>query len=195
VFPTTSAGRLFDAAAALIGFTRPIPYEGQAAIWTAQLARTAPPVERIRCPSITASSTGGRCSPPSRKTAAGGAPPARWRAHSMAGSRRAWPAAAASLCGALRLDAVVASGGVFQNQLLLEELASRLDRTARALDQPRGSRQRRRRQPGTGRPRRPRTMHELSIALSLVDLAEEEAGRQGGRVCTVYLGSGRWRAS
>jgi hydrogenase nickel incorporation protein HypA/HybF len=30
-------------------------------------------------------------------------------------------------------------------------------------------------------------MHELSIALSLVDLAEEEAGRQGGRVCTVYL--------
>jgi hydrogenase maturation protein HypF len=36
-------------------------------------------------------------------------------------------AAAASLCRALRLDAVVASGGVFQNQLLLEELASRLD--------------------------------------------------------------------
>jgi hydrogenase nickel incorporation protein HypA/HybF len=30
-------------------------------------------------------------------------------------------------------------------------------------------------------------MHELSIALSLVDLAEEEAGRQGGRVCAVHL--------
>ena len=30
-------------------------------------------------------------------------------------------------------------------------------------------------------------MHELSIALSLVELAEEEAGRQGGRVCAVHL--------
>ena len=30
-------------------------------------------------------------------------------------------------------------------------------------------------------------MHELSIALSLVDLAQEEAGRQGGRVCAVHL--------
>ena len=30
-------------------------------------------------------------------------------------------------------------------------------------------------------------MHELSIALSLVDLAEEEGERQGGRVCAVHL--------
>jgi hydrogenase nickel incorporation protein HypA/HybF len=30
-------------------------------------------------------------------------------------------------------------------------------------------------------------MHELSIALSLVDLAQEEAQRQGGRVCAVHL--------
>jgi hydrogenase nickel incorporation protein HypA/HybF len=30
-------------------------------------------------------------------------------------------------------------------------------------------------------------MHELSIALSLVDLAQEEAERQGGRVCAVHL--------
>ena len=30
-------------------------------------------------------------------------------------------------------------------------------------------------------------MHELSIALSLVDLAREEAGRQGGRVCALHL--------
>jgi hydrogenase maturation protein HypF len=40
-FPTTSVGRLFDTAAALIGFTRPISFEGQAAIWLEQLARTA----------------------------------------------------------------------------------------------------------------------------------------------------------
>lgn len=30
-------------------------------------------------------------------------------------------------------------------------------------------------------------MHELSIAMSLVDLAQEEAGRQGGRVCALHL--------
>lgn len=30
-------------------------------------------------------------------------------------------------------------------------------------------------------------MHELSIALSLVDLAQEEAERLGGRVCAVHL--------
>ncbi len=30
-------------------------------------------------------------------------------------------------------------------------------------------------------------MHELSIALSLLDLAEEEAGRHGGRVAAVHL--------
>ncbi|MGG3739180.1 carbamoyltransferase HypF [Aeribacillus pallidus] len=41
-FPTTSVGRLFDAAAALLGFTDAISFEGQAAIWLEHLARTAP---------------------------------------------------------------------------------------------------------------------------------------------------------
>lgn len=40
-FTTTSVGRLFDAAAALLGFTREITHEGQAAMWLESLARTA----------------------------------------------------------------------------------------------------------------------------------------------------------
>ena len=38
-FTTTSAGRLFDTAAALAGFTRPISFEGQAAMWLEHIAR------------------------------------------------------------------------------------------------------------------------------------------------------------
>jgi hydrogenase maturation protein HypF len=128
VFPTTSAGRLFDAAAALIGFVRPITYEGQAAIWTEQLARTAPPVEPYPLPfdhgeldwrPLLAAVAGDR-----RR---GRAPGEIARAF-HGGLAAGLAASAASLCRALRLDVVVASGGVFQNQLLLEELASRLDR-------------------------------------------------------------------
>jgi hydrogenase maturation protein HypF len=41
VFPTTSAGRLFDTVAALTGFTRSMTFEGQAAMWLEHLARRA----------------------------------------------------------------------------------------------------------------------------------------------------------
>jgi len=44
-FTTTSVGRLFDAAAALLGFTREATFEGQAAMWVEHLARGAALVE------------------------------------------------------------------------------------------------------------------------------------------------------
>ncbi len=128
VFSTTSAGRLFDAAAALLGFVRPITFEGQAAIWTEQLARTAPPVEPYAFPydhgELDWRPLLGAVVEDRRRGRAAGEIARAFHvglAHGLA-------EAAASLCRALRLDIVVASGGVFQSGLLLEELAPRLRR-------------------------------------------------------------------
>ena len=123
-FSTTSAGRLFDAAASLLGFTREITFEGQAAMWLEQLARTAPLVEAYPFPY-------------------GGAEldfrpllqaviRDRLRARSIAEIARAFQLGVAhGLCDALvsvcrdhSLNVIVLSGGVFQNELLLEDLRS-----------------------------------------------------------------------
>jgi len=129
VFATTSAGRLFDAAAALLGFTRPISYEGQAAIWTEQLARTASPVESYPFP-FDHGELDWR--PLLRAVAwdrARGRPQADIARAFHGALAEGLAEAAVSLCRALRLDVVVASGGVLQNELLLEELAPRLARS------------------------------------------------------------------
>ena len=119
---------------------------------------------------------------------------------------------AQGLCDALNvisrrhaLDTVVLSGGVFQNELLLEDLKSLLTNgslqvwTNHAVPPNDGgislgqaalaafgrfdgpARTDRR----TERVRK--TMHELSIAMSIVELAEEEAERRGVQVNAVHL--------
>jgi hydrogenase maturation protein HypF len=132
-FTTTSAGRLFDAAAALLGFVRPVTFEGQAAMWLEQLARTSGPVDPYGCPldgsaldwrpllgSVVADRLRGR---DSREIA-------RAFHSGLAGGLSA---AAATLCRVHGLDTVAALGGVVQNRVLLEDLASLLEQERIAL--------------------------------------------------------------
>ena len=121
-FSTTSIGRLFDAAAALLGFTREMTFEGQAAMWLEQLARTAPPTDSYPFPyvgdeldfrpllqRVTCDRLGGRN------------PNQIARAFQRGLAQGLWDAVV-SICEARNLRIVVLSGGVFQNELLLEDL-------------------------------------------------------------------------
>jgi hydrogenase maturation protein HypF len=123
-FATTSVGRLFDAAAALLGFTREVTFEGQAAIWLEQLARSAPPTEAYRFPfvhgeldfrplllSVAQDRMSGRA--PSEI--------ARSFQHGIAGGVHD---ALIEIANLHDLNTIVLSGGVFQNELLLQDLKS-----------------------------------------------------------------------
>jgi hydrogenase maturation protein HypF len=123
-FTTTSMGRLFDAAAALLGFTRPVTYEGQAAMWLEQLARSSGfdhvypfPFEDNQLdfrPLL-------GCVIHDR----GGNRPLHDIARAFQRSvARGLSNAAIELCRRHKLDALVLSGGVFQNELLLEDMSS-----------------------------------------------------------------------
>jgi hydrogenase maturation protein HypF len=123
-FVTTSAGRLFDAAAALIGFTRQITFEGQAAMWLEQLARNAPGVEPYPFP-YAGDELDFR---PLLRSVVDD----RLRGRNITEIARAFQRGLAQgLHDAViaigrdhNLGIVVLSGGVFQNELLLEDLKS-----------------------------------------------------------------------
>jgi hydrogenase maturation protein HypF len=121
-FTTTSVGRLFDAAAALLGFTRNVTFEGQAAMWLEQLARGAATDEPFPFPV-----TGGEldfrpllCSVVRNRA----------RGRDIREIARAFHLGVAQglcncvkgLCTQRRIDTVVLSGGVFQNELLLQDV-------------------------------------------------------------------------
>ena len=125
-FPTTSIGRLFDAAAALLGYTREVTFEGQAAMWLEQLACSASFIEPYPFPfgdgeldfrpllqSVIRDRLLGR---DLGKIA---------RAFQF-GLARGLRDALVSICQTQNLDIVVLSGGVFQNELLLQDLKSLL---------------------------------------------------------------------
>jgi hydrogenase maturation protein HypF len=125
-FSTTSGGRLFDAAAALLGFVRDITFEGQAAIWLEQLARAASNMDAYSFPAdgpeldfrplLEAVVRDRLCNRPNAEIA---------RAFQR-GVATGIARVVTQLCQKLNVDTVVLSGGVFQNELLLEDLRSLL---------------------------------------------------------------------
>ncbi len=120
---TTSAGRLFDAVAALLGFGAPVTYEAQAAVRLQTLACTARPAPAW--PAAIEDRGGAfevSFGPAVRALIAArraGTDRAVLAAQFHATVAEAIGAACARLRERERLDRVVLSGGVFQNDLLL----------------------------------------------------------------------------
>ena len=123
-FPTTSVGRLFDAAAALLGFTRQATFEGQAAMWVEHLARSVGFAEPYAFPLI----AGELDFRPLLSSLAADRRRGRDRAQCARAFQRG---IAKGLCDALNVlcethatNIAVLSGGVFQNELLLQDVKS-----------------------------------------------------------------------
>lgn len=127
-FTTTSVGRLFDAAAALLGFVRESTFEGQAAIWVEQLACGAENCEGYPFPfaegeldfqpllcSLIQDRLRGR------------APKEIARAFQR-GVAQGFAEAVHRVCEERAIHTAVLSGGVFQNELLLADLKPLLER-------------------------------------------------------------------
>lgn len=117
-FATTSMGRLFDTVAAILGFTREITFEAQAALWLEHIASGAPRAAKYDLPLIGETFD---YHPMLRAIAWD-----RARGRDPAEIARGFHAAVAhALCTAaegLPNRPVVCSGGVFANRLLCDEV-------------------------------------------------------------------------
>jgi hydrogenase maturation protein HypF len=132
---TSSAGRLFDAVAAILGVRDAINYEGQAAI---DLEQLADPAERVGYPADIEPADPFRVRGGDSLGVVSGEivprndpPPGTPRDVVAARFHNGVAALVAAGCALLRerhgLDTVALSGGVFQNALLLHQVARRLE--------------------------------------------------------------------
>jgi hydrogenase maturation protein HypF len=123
-FTTTSVGRLFDAAAALLGFTRKATFEGQAAMWIEQIARKAAPTEPYPFPLVGDELDFRSLLLAVMQDRIRGRGTAEIARSFQFGIARGLRDAVNVIAHSHELDTVVLSGGVFQNELLLEDLKS-----------------------------------------------------------------------
>jgi hydrogenase maturation protein HypF len=128
-FVTTSAGRLFDAAAALLGFTREITFEGQAAMWLEHLAHGAPSTAAYPFPYGNGTMDFRPLLYAVAIDRAKQRNPAEIARAFQAGIAHGVAEAAKTLASERQLDTVVLSGGVFQNEMLLGDLKAELSET------------------------------------------------------------------
>jgi hydrogenase maturation protein HypF len=132
-FPTTSMGRLFDTAAALCGFTREATFEGQAAMWLENLARQSRETDGYPFPYA----SGELDFRPLLKAVIRD----RSRGRDVGEVARAFHRGIAlgvrdalmHLRSVYESGTIVLSGGVFQNELLLSDLKTLLERDSFAI--------------------------------------------------------------
>jgi hydrogenase maturation protein HypF len=121
-FTTTSMGRLFDAAAALLGFTRETTFEGQAAMWLEQIARNAQTSDAYPFPFVDSELDFRPLLANLAKDRFAGRDANECARAFQKGMALGIFNAATTACREFDTDTIVFSGGVFQNELLLEDL-------------------------------------------------------------------------
>jgi len=123
-FPATSVGRLFDAAAALLGFTREVTFEGQAAMWLEQLACDSAAMEPYPFPWFRQELDFRPLLQCVVRDRSRGRPLAEVARAFQRGLAQGLYDAVVGVCEARDLNVAVLSGGVFQNELLSRDLKS-----------------------------------------------------------------------
>jgi hydrogenase maturation protein HypF len=126
-FGTTSMGRLFDTAAALLGFTRGVTFEGQAAMWLERLAGHSPSTAAYPFPFVGNELDFRPLLDSVISDRIGGRDKCEIARAFQSGIAEGLSNATVFLSRTRKVDTVVLSGGVFQNEMLLRDIKSPLE--------------------------------------------------------------------